>query len=121
MARSNFDNMAGHHDMQVRDIYGAIDDRSLDEIAEGIMEVHQNYDRAFEGAEEFRKKWPQLWDRQSLTEKEADDSTVLASQIVDWANYATAYNDYSNPPWERAGNPGNPDKATRQLKNKLLR
>ena len=111
MARSNFDNMAWHHDMQVRDIYGAIDDRSLDEIAEGIMEVHQNYDRGFEEAKAT----------EHLTESQSGDATILASHIVDWANYATAYNDYSNPPWERAGNPGTPDKATRQLKNKLLR
>ncbi len=108
MARTPLDNMAWHHDMQVRDIYSEIDDRSPDEIAEGIMEVHHQYNRAFEEPKET----------EHLSRDDAVAASILASQYVDWANYATAYNDYSNPPWERAGNPGT---DTRKLKSKLLR
>jgi len=105
-ARSAYDNMAWHHDMQVRDVYSEIDDRSLDEIAESIMEVHHRYDRPFE----------EPYATEHMTKDEAADSTIFASHIVDWANYGTAYGDYSDPPWERIDK-----KKLKQLKNKLLR
>lgn len=105
MARSTYDNMAWSQDQLVRDIYGEIDDRPLDEIAESIMEVQG--DRSFAEPKES----------QYLTREQDVEVQLLASHIVDWANYGTAYNDYSNPPWERESNP----KAVKQLKAKLLR
>lgn len=93
--RSTFSNMAWSQDMLVRDIASEVDDRPHDEIAESIMEVYEQYDRGFEEPKELKH----------LTKKQAADTSILASQIVDWANYGIAYGDYSNPPWEHVGNP----------------
>lgn len=95
MARKTIDNLAWHNDQLVRDIGSEVDDRSNDEIAESVMEVYRNYDRNI-GRSKASKY---------LTKKQAVDAATLASQIVYWANYGVAYNDYSNPPWQRKNNP----------------
>lgn len=93
MAKKNsknpYDAMAWSPDPAVREIYSEIDDRDLSEIAEAIVFLES----------EFRE--PKATDR--LSKKEAADASVLASQIYDWANYAMAYGDFSNPPWEKYG------------------
>lgn len=110
MARSTFDNMAWHHDPLVRDIYSEIDDRSNEEIGEAIYEVYFGSEEEYEGDGESEwvdptRSFQEAKATSRLTKKESGDATILASQIVDWANYGQAYGDYGNPPWERAGNP----------------
>jgi hypothetical protein len=59
-----------------------------------------------------------------LTLKESKAATQLASDIVDWANYAVAYNDVSNPPWWTSDamhpveNPRKKSKATKKKATK---
>lgn len=93
--RSPIDAMAWSPDPLVRDIASEIDDRPVEDIAESVMEVWHRYDREFQN--------PRATER--LTRVEAVDATTLASHVVDWANYATAYGDYESPPWERLQNP----------------
>lgn len=94
--RTPYEAMAWSADPLVRDIYSEIDDRDLDEIAEAINEVYF-------GSEEWEdeRSFEEPKATSKLSKDEAVDATTLASQIVDWANYAKAYGDYGNPPWEQ--------------------
>ena len=83
--------MSWSSDQLVRDIASELDDRDLSEIAESIMAIFA--DRAFEE--------PQAVHHFGRDQMVA--ATTLASQIVDWANYAQAYGDYGDPPWRRKG------------------
>ena len=110
MARSAFDNMAWSPDSLVREIYSEVDDRPLDEIADSIYEVYFGTEEEYEDEDEPgwvdpTRSFQEPRATKQLTKKQAADASILASQIVDWANYAKAYGDYDDPPWEREGNP----------------
>lgn len=105
-ARSPFDNMAWHSDPLVRDIYSEVDDRGLADVAAAIMEVYQNYDRNIRSGKATSY----------LTQEESADAAIMASNIVDWANYAEAYGDYSDPPWRRRNRKGTRSRNTKRKK-----
>lgn len=111
--KNAYEAMAWSADPLVRDIYSEIDDRELDEIADSIMEVYFGSDYEYEDEDEPgwidpMRQFEEPKKTKHLTHNEAADATVLASSIVDWANYGQAYGDYSDPPWEEYAAEENP-------------
>ena len=98
-----YEAMAWSQDPLVRDIYSEIDDRDLYEIAASINDVYFGADWEWEEVEEdveLMRSFEEPVATRNLTQDEASDALILASSIVDWANYGVSYGDYSNPPWE---------------------
>ena len=95
--------MSWSPDRLVREICSEIDDRPLCEIAESICDVvfgsDLEWEMAPDGAELLRSiAEPIATDH--LTLGESREASILASHIIDWANYGCAYGDYSGAPWE---------------------
>jgi len=97
------DAMNWSSDPLVREIASEIDDRDLEDIAQGVYDIYFGTEEAYDETEQedYIRSFEEPRATNNFTKDEAVEATLLASNIVDWANYAIAYRDYSNPPWER--------------------
>lgn len=97
--------MAWSPDFLVRDIGSQVDDRDLYEIAESVMKIKSGSEDEYEDEDELgwvdpSREFEEPHATQHLTHAEAVEALLLASRIVDWADYGLAYGDFGDPPWE---------------------